>query len=141
MSSKFITREYRIYLAIWRKALLHPEETISIKLPTYNLALTTRMGMYRAIRPFREGTLFDDELALAAERYVLFCPKPDDVNTQAKVILRPRLTLEALEAQLGDFNFTEDDLLLLDERIAAHELTELVKPLHKANAFYNREEE
>ena len=65
---KDLSREKRIYLAIWRKAWRDQVETLTVNMPNKSLALTVRMSMYRTIKPYRTGDLFDDELRMAADK-------------------------------------------------------------------------
>jgi hypothetical protein len=132
-----ISREYRIYLALWRKALLG-SEIVEIKAPSRSMAIAMRQGMYRAIRPFRSGKMVDEELRQAAEKYVVFLD-------EEKLILRERMTLSALETEIGldVLGIDEEDLLLGDERALKIELEQILeideKPVAKSSTpFYTR---
>lgn len=130
-----ISREYRIYLAIWRKAGNSPEPIV-IKTSSKNMAIAMRQGMYRAIRPYRESKLIDDELRKAAENYVVYL-------NEDTLEMRPRLTLGELNTMFDQIGIDEEDLLLGDERDALGALKDLldgvdVKP--RITPFYNRDQ-
>lgn len=139
--TKPISREYRIYLALWRKAVLNPDQLVTVNLPNYSLALSTRMSMYRAILPFRKGLIFDEELSLASERFVIFVVKGPDKAAPHQVVFRPRLTLQAIEAEFGALGLSENDLLLFDEKFLDAEFTASITNLPPKNPFYSREED
>ena len=149
MSSQPLTREARIYLALWRKALKSPDEPVSITVSSYSTALTVRSGMYRAIRPYRFGEAFDAELQKAAEQFVVSVTKNPDPTTPHKLILKPRLSLSELEAEFHNLGLDEDDLLLEEERAVNKKLAEFITPEtgeapkaapRKSNPFYSRED-
>lgn len=137
--SRVISREYRIYLALWRKAL-NSSEMVVINCSSRNMAISMRQGMYRAIRPFRNGDMNDEELKDAAEKFVVFI----DRETNA-LELRPRWTLNALEEMFDDLGIDEEDLKLGDERAASESLKRLLEkqdePTMRATPFYTRESE
>lgn len=149
MTTQPITRETRIYLALWRKAYRSPDETISITVSSYSTALTVRSGMYRAIRPYRFGEAFDSELQKAAEAYVVSVTKNPDPNTPHQLILKPRMSLSELEAELHNLGLDEDDLLLEEERLMNKKLSEFLTPeddkaptsaTRGSNPFYTRDD-
>jgi hypothetical protein len=130
------TREARIYLAIWRKAYDQREDPtaspIVINCSSPNMAIKHRLGLYRAIRPYREGKLLDYALSKASESFVV------TING-LEVSLQPRKTLLDLEASLADFGISEEELLLPEEREAAKSLESLLDgPAlpRKTNPFY-----
>ena len=134
-----ISREYRVYLALWRKAYLNPDEPVIVKCSSRNMAIAMRQGMYRAIRPFREGKLSDEELRKAAEKFVVFL-KDDSFE------IRPRIALQELEGMFDQIGLDEQDLLVGDERAALDSLNKLldganVNIARKATPFYTREAE
>ena len=137
--ARSISQLHRIYLAIWRKAQTSSEPVI-ITAPNFQLALTMRLEMYRAIRPYRHGQAFDEILRSAADSFVVAIEKGQDAKSVHKIHLRPRLTLAALEAQLLDLGIDEDDLLLADERTLQNSLGELMAHEPRTNPFYTRED-
>ncbi len=133
---KPITQENRIYLAIWRKALKTGGK-IELKMADASLALSTRMAMYRAIRPYREGKEIDLELIEAAERYVITYQKSPPM-----LALVPRRSLSAAEAMMADLGLDADDLLTpeeLDQRMRMLEIQDEATPNHIETPFYSRE--
>lgn len=145
MSKKPISREYRVYLAIWRKAYHERDkglEPIAINASTYNLAISMRQGLYRAIKPYRYGEAFDPELQQAVELFVVFLPKEPTPSGFYQVILKPRHTLNELELQLAELGIDEGDLLTQEEQMANKSLETLMdQPLSRtevSNPFYNR---
>jgi hypothetical protein len=134
--SRAVSREYRIYLAIWRKAL-YASEPIVIKCGTLNLAISLRQGMYRAIRPFRDGSLNDEELRNAAEKFVVYLDKDNFI-----LELKERVTLAALEEMFDEIGLDEEDLHFGDERRAQESLSKLLeeaeKPNERITPFYKR---
>jgi len=141
-AQKPISREYRIYLALWRKAFLTDTE-LTIKASNLSMAVAMRQGMYRAIRPFRNGQANDNELREAAEKFIIFLVKADEKNDPHFLQIRRRATLSELDAMFDTLGIDEDDLLLSDERkineslkkIAAEKLPRQVK-----TPFFTRDE-
>lgn len=147
MSKKPVSREYRVYLAIWRKAYLERDSNlppITINASTYAMAISMRQGMYRAIKPYRDGSEFDPELSQATELFVAYIPKEPQPNGTYQVILRPRTSLNELEAQLDALGLAETDLKLSEERLAEDKLSAFIEtPVSEverpANPFYGRD--
>jgi hypothetical protein len=141
--TKPISREYRIYLALWRKAYLQPTNPVSIKTSSFTMAVAMRQGMYRAIRPFRSGEMVDGELQKAAEKYVVYLVKADDKNNPHFLELRERKTLSELESDWDALGIDEEDLLLGDERNIHEKLRHLIEdeatPAARATPFYERD--
>ena len=153
MASKPLSREYRIYLALWRKAYHRTQEgleadPIIVRAPTYAHALSLRSGLYKAIRPYRHGEAYDDELFAASERLVITAnktPQPDGTFTLA---FTPRKTLAMLEADLEALGLSEEDLLLPEESSISRDLNALIQPTSdlispaapRTNPFYTRED-
>jgi len=135
---KDLSREKRIYLAIWRKAWREQVETLTVNMPNESLALTVRMSMYRTIKPYRTGDLFDDELRMAADKYVLVVQK-----SPPAIVLTHRKSADAAEAAFADLGLDEMDLMT-DEEIkamtTAQKVTESLASPHIANPFFKREE-
>lgn len=137
---KPITQENRIYLAIWRKAAREDKEIV-LQLPDNRIGLSTRMAMYRALRPFRDGSQFDPELALAGERFVLvYDPPAHGRNAQLRVT--PRRTLSTAEAMAADLGLDEDDLMTPEELEQRMKLMSVQADAEAAanNPFYSRED-
>jgi hypothetical protein len=83
---KDLSREKRIYLALWRKA--QREQTpISFKVRDKDTGLSIRMAMYRTIKPYRQGTEIDEELYKAAQNFVLVTKE-----SPSRIIITPRVT-------------------------------------------------
>ncbi len=141
---KIISREYRIYLALWRKAIQSPE-TVRIKASSFAMAIAMRQGMYRAIRPFRNGQMNDEQLRDASEKFVVYLEKNPDPKEEHHLILKARAALSELEASFDTFGIDEEDLLFGDERDTRHSLAEFldetpaVKPI-TSTPFYSRED-
>lgn len=147
MAKKPVSREYRVYLAVWRKAYLERDSNlppITINASTYAMAISMRQGMYRAIKPYRDESEFDHELSQAAELFVVYIPKEPQPNGTYQVILKPRTSLTELEAQFAELGLSETDLKLSEERLAEDKLnafietptSEVERPV---NPFYGRD--
>lgn len=138
--SKDLSREKRIYLAIWRKAWREQLDELVIKMPSYNLAMTVRMSMYRTIQPYREGKIFDNELKLSSEKYVLALQKEPP-----RIIVVLRKTAEIADSMFTDLGLEEDDLMS-EEELSALRISEALSeditspPDHEPNPFYTRED-
>lgn len=146
-----LSREYRIYLAIWRKAYREKDsgsEPVSITVSSHSTALTVRSGMYRAIRPYRTGEAFDDELRKASEAFVVSVHKNPDPLSAHQLILKPRLSLTELEAELANLGLDEADLILPEEAVLNSKLSEFITPetpvtkptRRTGNKFYSRDD-
>lgn len=137
-----ISREYRIYLALWRKAYKSPEPVI-IKASSFSMAVAMRQGMYRAIRPFRKGEATDNDLMKAAEKLVVYLVKAEDKSSPHFLEFRERKALSELEAAWADLGIDEEDLLLGDERSVSDSLIKLMDkqdtPVTTNTPFYSRE--
>lgn len=134
---KPITQENRIYLAIWRKAL-EKGSSITLNMENNSLAMSARMAMYRAIRPYREGKDFDPVLAEAAAKFVIVHQKKPPA-----LILAPRRSLSAAEAMMEELGMIAEDLLTpeeLEQRerlLAAQKEGPIVE--RPSTPFFNRE--
>lgn len=134
-----LSRENRIYLAIWRKALRDKDTNpLTINCSSFKIALRQRVGFYRVIRPYRNGEAYDSELATAAEQVVpTLSPKSDGPAT---ITFLPRKSLELAEAIFADLGLDDSDLLSQEEldsiRAADQALGTLMPP--RANPFYTR---
>lgn len=131
-----LSREYRIYLAIWRKAFRQrlEEDPVVVKASSYSMALSLRSGMYRAIRPFRKGLQLDEELRQAADLFVVSVEKKPNPQSPHELILKPRSSLSELEAELAFLGLDEDDLLLPEEASVNAALMKLLPPEKSAPA-------
>lgn len=145
MSKKPISREARVYLALWRKAYNERDSNlppVTINASTYAMAISMRQGMYRAIKPYRSGLEFDHELTQAAEVLVPMIPKEPNASGQYQLIIKPRNTLTELEAQLAALGLSDDDLKLSEERIAELALSQFIEQptseLTPENPFFKR---
>ena len=141
MEKKLFTREQRIYLALWRKAIASPDQTVAIVLSTKSLAISTRLNFYRVIIPFRTERLYDEELRRASEKFTVSARPHPTLEGKFVVELLPRKTLEALEEQLADLGITDDDLLLPEEKVELAKLAQFIQPdSHKPSSteFYDR---
>ena len=137
--SKDLPREKRIYLAIWRKVWREQLEQLHIKMPSYNLAMTVRMSMYRTIQPYREGALHDDELKMASEKYILALQKEPPA-----IIVALRKTAEVADLIFADLGLDEADLMT-EEELSSLRAVEAISegmaaPLTNENPFYTRED-
>lgn len=140
---KPISREYRVYLALWRKAVTS-EAPIKIKCSNWSMAIAMRQGMYRAIRPFRHGTMNDEQLLQASEKFVVYleCPESKDKSLPHFLVLKERKALAELEEMFDELGIDEEDLLFGDEMKVQKSLTALIDE-HKTprnTPFYSRED-
>ena len=145
---KPITREYRIYLALWRKAF-HSKEPVTFKASNFAMAVAIRQGMYRAIKPFRYGELNDLELKDAAERFVIYLTKTMDGKKHLKdqphwIELKQRQTLKEMNRLFDELEIDEDDLFLGEEKAISNKLKELMEKPKKVSKsktpFYSRDD-
>jgi len=136
-----LSREARIYLAIWRKAYHEREKVdpVSITASSFQTALSFRQGLYKAIRPYRFGEKFDNELQKAAELFVIGIIKQEDPAQPHKIILKKRITLNELETELLNLGLDESDLLLPEEKLFNSELVEKAEAPKPSNPFYTRD--
>lgn len=96
------TKEQLAYHAVWKKALAEGEVRITLK--TISDARRVRFGLYNAVRPFREGKMFDPDLLRAAqecsirlEDTTLIVIAKISTDTMQSVLEAVGLTPEALE--------------------------------------------
>jgi hypothetical protein len=139
-----ISRETRINLALWRKALR--DGGLSLQLKDFSQALAFRLSLYRALKPYRENEFLDPELFEASIKYCVAVPK----NT-GDLMITERKSLVAAEQIMLDLGLTEVDLLSPEEQmISAKMLDELrglaideepsgFKPASAPNEFFSRE--
>lgn len=109
------------------------------------MALAMKKGLYRAIKPYREGTLIDDELRIAADGFIIAVPR--EANGPAWLEIRPRQTLSELEAQLSSLGLDDQELLSPEERRLAQNLDQFISddpvvplPVKRSTPFYTRED-
>lgn len=141
-----ISREHRIYLALWRKAYLEPEKPVKIKCRDRAMAIAMKQGMYRAIRPFREGKALDETLHKASEKYVIYCKPLEDPNAIHWLEVRERVALAALESVWDELGISEEDLLVGEERSIMERFSKLTEEADekietqetKPNPFFQR---
>lgn len=104
-----LTRETRIYLAMWKKA--GEAGTLSISLRTETEAKSTRMALYRAIKPFKDERLYDPVLKEIGLGFAIVIEKGSKVLT-----IRPRKDVESAELLSEMFGLSEDDLAIPEEK-------------------------
>ncbi len=142
-----LTREQRMFLAIWRKAYRDREkpEPVAFRASSKSSALTIRSGMYRAIRPYRQGILIDEELRQASEMFVVSVPVGKDPKSIHTLTMKPRTSLSDLEAEFLNLGLEEADLMLPEEAALNQGLAKLVDKSNlgaqrPTNPFYTRDD-
>lgn len=148
MAEKTLSRELRICCAIWRKVYQEREQMdhLVVHAANLNAAISLRQALYRAAKPFREGKLFDEDIRLAVENFVVTLERVADPLAPHRLIIRPRTTLIDLEAQLDGLGIEESDLLLTEEKGVTAKLTEFLEQVEhpaetkrKSTPFYERD--
>ena len=132
MSLGQISRENRIYLAIWRK-VAGMEDDLTIKLTSHTEAVSMRLGLYRAMTPYRSGDMTDPELAAVADTHSVFiAPK------SSEIVIRRKIGLLAAEGLMEELGIGEDDLITYEEKELSDRMTGLMTDLSagKDNPFY-----
>jgi len=130
-----LSREHRIFLALWRKAARGYPVSFDCQSPSE--ALSTRMSMYRAIRPFRQDEFEDPELYHAAQKYAIKA-------TGANLSIVEKHSLKTAEFAMEAFGLSEEDLLTPEEAKIKSSMAESLKeletpePLSAENRFYSR---
>ena len=140
MNYRPTSREYRIYLALWRKALRSPEP-VTVLASNLSIAIAMRQGMYRAIRDYRGGQRADLELMEASEKFVIRLNREADKDSPHTIVFLRRATLSELDMTM--LGLDEDDLLLEEERVLGSLVDKLAeKPEEKtiSTPFYSRSE-
>ena len=135
---KDLPREKRIYLAIWRKAWKDQADSLIIKMPDYNTAMSVRMSMYRTIKPYRNSELYDDAIKMASDKYVLALQRDPPA-----IIVRKRLTTDAAEDMMMLLGLDEADLMTTEEAESLASMTKVSDALaseRKSNPFFTRED-
>lgn len=144
MAMSPVSRESRIYLALWRRAYLHPEVEVFLIAPNFKTAYAMRRVIYRAIKPYRDLELFDSELQLAAETYTISVEVTEDETKPCRIRWLPRASLDVLN--LAALGLSEADLLLPHERKITHDLETFLgtdsapQAPRPSNPFYTRED-
>lgn len=116
-----ISRETRIHLALWRRAL--HDDGLTITLQSYSQALSMRLAMYRALKPYRHNEFLDPELTEASNKYCIAVSKDSGILQIAN-----RKSLLAAEAAMEQLGLCEADLYSPEEQaIQARMLSELDK--------------
>ena len=98
--------------------------------------------MYRAIRPFRDGTINDDDLRRASEKFVIYLVQGEKPADPHFLEWRERKALAILEEAWDSFGIDEQDLLVGDERAIGTKLKRLLNEVEpvRVTPFYEREE-
>lgn len=137
-----VSREYRVYLALWRKAYKTPDQEVIIRCPDRRTAIAMRQGMYRAIKPFRHGetSFIDEDLVKSADKFVVYL---NEETTPPQLELRERKSLAALEGIWDELGIDESDLLIGEERRLMENFSKLVEEEApavptSATPFYSR---
>ena len=143
-----MTRETRIYLAIWRKAWKEKDlglPPVVVKASSRSTLLSMVTAMYRAIKPYRDSKpgFEDSELSRAAEGFIISAPKPAPGQPHV-FTMKERKTLLDLEAELAELGISEEDLMTAEERIQRDSLAEFLQPetkpaLRAKNLFFERD--
>jgi hypothetical protein len=135
--TKVSEHETRIYLGLWRKAARTGDD-ITITLGSYNEALAVRMGMYRAIKPYRKGQLLDEELAKAADEFT-----PGVIKGSCELVLRKRRGNALADLAAEQAGLEPEDLYTPEEiaaqRSAERVIGELLAEKPVENKFYTRD--
>ena len=146
-----VTRQTRIYLALWRKAytdlqLSGPDdfEPLTIFTAKQSLAVSHKTGLYAAIRPYREAGL-DPILHAASEALVVKILTPEETGTELfQTSLCPRETFPSLDEALTRLGISDKDLLTPEEQEAERLVEKLVLKSEETEApratpFYTRD--
>ena len=141
------SREQRICLALWRKAMREKDDdskpNVQLVLSSQSTALSVRLSFYRSIKPFRNEVYLDPELKVAAENFAVTMRPVTNDPPKYVVELTPRLSLNELESQLDALGITENDILLGAEQELLDKLADFVQPNKPAPSsgteFYTRD--
>lgn len=135
---KPLSREERICLAIWRKAWRERQTApLFVNCSNYSNAIATRQSLYRAIRPYRNGELFDEELYQASQRLAPMVEALPDKETPHKIIMKPKVALDELDAAMEELGLEASDLLTTEEKEAERKFVKV--QVDTSNPFYERE--
>jgi len=143
--AKDLSQLNRIYLALWKKAYEEKDlglKPITINASNFSVATSMRVGLYRAIRPYRNREAFNSVLEAAAEYIVPTLAKPEDNSDPCVITFLPRKSLSELELQLQSLGIGEADLQTPEEKQINEDLKLLAeKPeVRKSNPFFKRED-
>ncbi len=111
-----LTREARIYLALWRKLTSDGVEK-KIFFPDLGSCISFTRNMYRALKPYRDMKLHDPTLVEAIEKWALWHPKSFE-DGKPYVMARPRMGLAMAEDLFERFGLDEDDIMSPAEKAA-----------------------
>lgn len=132
---KTLSREARICIAIWRKAYLERDkEPLVINAANYSAAISIRQALYRAIHPYRNNELFDEELFQASEKIVPYIPKARNLEAPHQIIMKSRVALGLLENELEALGISEIDLITPEEQEITKRINQEVKELIETKA-------
>lgn len=106
-----LTREARIYRALWLKAL-SDEDPVRINFPAVGAALAFRRAMYRFLQPYRKDPEIEPLLAQAGELCSISAPTHADPS----LTIGAKLTVELAEMALEQLGLEESDLLTSVEK-------------------------
>jgi len=133
-----LTQEQKLCLAIWKKAHADPENFV-VKLKTKSTAQTLKRTLYRVIRPYRTGKLYDPILTEVCEKLV---PKINPGYLEGwQITFGERQTISELSDQLEALGITAEDLMDEEELAAVESLKKLTAPSSTPNPFYDRSED
>lgn len=124
MSRPSLTRESKIYLAIWRKAAAESGLTITLSSPVE--AQSVRMAMYRAMTPYKNDPNLEPSLSEIGAKMSLVWHRGESV-----LHIRDRVTLTSAERLAEQLGLDDDDLLTDSERrmkAAAERSLEAIRP-------------
>lgn len=110
------------------------EDDLTIKLTTHAEAIAMRLGLYRAMKPYRSGELVDPELAAVAETHAIFIASKSN-----NLVIRRKVGLLAAEGLMAELGIDEDDLITFEEKEIAGRMAALGEEdrVEKDNPFYN----
>ncbi len=130
-----LTREARIYSAIWRKAEAQYPKPLVIKFPTSAAAHSFRRAMYRFLAPYRRNPTLDTMLACVSETIAISNVKPD-----FSLELCPKVSTAAADHAMMELLLDESDLLSDMEKELMKEKAPDPAPPVADNPFYRRDE-
>lgn len=133
---KSLTKLERIYLAIWKKAL-RSGETLEIETPTMTMAVSSRIGLFRAASKVRRGLIFDEEALRAIKLYTVKVQRLHEDNSKpAKILVVKKQLEDFFEKALEDLGIDDLDLLTEEERLTDDTF---IQPPRTPNPFYERD--
>lgn len=111
-------REDRIFLAIWRKVAAGGTPLLTLK--SESEAISVRMKLYRVIQPYRAGKIDDEQLAMAAEKFVVSI-------TGNQLTFKEKVTAKAAEKLFAELGLSEADLLTPEEAESQERMLKMLK--------------